>query len=95
MSAVLCDAVVCYLDHAAATTRERRRLRDDAARWIASGDTAWPFSYENICTKLGLKAHALRRTVWKLRSRPAGRARRCVLRVIRKQAAEELQRDAA
>jgi hypothetical protein len=70
MAAVLEEALRCLQGKAyvpgrplAATDRQRRRLpvQQAATRWFASQETAWPFSFENICAALGLDADTLRR----------------------------------
>jgi len=39
---------------------DRARLASEARRWIVSRDEQWPFSFENVCTWLGLPASRLR-----------------------------------
>jgi hypothetical protein len=61
MAAVLLDAIHCYRRHASSSDRTQRRLHRDAARWIGNRDTAWPYSFENVCSTLGLDASTIRR----------------------------------
>jgi hypothetical protein len=72
MAAVLQDAISCYIRHVGPSDRSHRRLHDDAARWIGNRDTEWPYSFENICSVLGLDAATIRR---ELRVRCFGRER--------------------
>lgn len=37
-----------------------RRVTADSWAWIGSDDTAWPFSFCNVCDALGLDAAAVR-----------------------------------
>jgi hypothetical protein len=73
MAAVLLDAIHCYRRHASSPDRTQRRLHNDAARWIGNRDTAWPYSFENVCSTLGLDASTIRR---RLRARSFGMERR-------------------
>lgn len=57
--AVLLDAIRC-LKGESGPGRTRRRLVAEAKAWVDSTDTRWPFSFENICTELGLEAMRLR-----------------------------------
>jgi hypothetical protein len=83
MAAVLEEALRCLQGKAfveggplAATQRRRLPVQQAATRWFASQETAWPFSFENICTALGLDAATLRRrlrsTLPGTRYRPTG-----------------------
>lgn len=60
MFAVLTDAIECFQRYAGTTEENNRGLYDDAAAWIASRDTAWPYSFENICETLRLSPSHLR-----------------------------------
>ncbi len=60
MLAVLEDAVYTILKYAGRAGRNPRRLVREAEAWIAKSDPSWPFSYENICSVLGIDAAALR-----------------------------------
>jgi hypothetical protein len=70
MAAVLLNAINYYVRYAHAPNPSQRWLHDDAARWIGKRDTAWPYSFENICSALGLDAATFRR---QLRARRFGR----------------------
>jgi len=70
MAAVLWDAINCYVSHAQTRDASQRRLHHAAARWIGNGDIEWPYSFENICTALGLDAATIRR---QLRARCLGK----------------------
>lgn len=60
MFAVLADAIECFQRYAGATDPKSRALHDDAVAWISSRDTAWVFSFENICETLRLTPSYLR-----------------------------------
>jgi hypothetical protein len=66
MAAVLADAVNCYVRYAAAQRPSQRTLHRQAAVWLWSGDTEWPYSFENVCAALGLSMAALRQRVAQL-----------------------------
>jgi hypothetical protein len=70
MAAVLVNAINYYVRYAQASDPTQRWLHHDAARWIGNRDTAWPYSFENICSALGLDAATFRR---QLRARRFGR----------------------
>jgi hypothetical protein len=78
MVAILEDAVDVYRKQADARDRKRHQLFRDAEAWIESDDTAWIFSFENICDVLGIEAGYLRRGLrdWKKR---VGGERGCVV----------------
>jgi len=44
-------------------TREGKRSVLKASAYVASGDRAWPFSFENLCEALGYDARLLRRAL--------------------------------
>lgn len=60
MQAILEDAIDTYRLHAVHKAPRQRRLFLDAQRWIMAHDENWPFSFENICSALGLDASFLR-----------------------------------
>lgn len=60
MLAVLEDAVIVYQRYALARDPEKRLERKEAGEWIESGDTTWPFSFENICNVLGIDPDYIR-----------------------------------
>jgi hypothetical protein len=61
MAAVLIDAIRDYRNGARARGVRPRQLARLAARWIASREPAWVFSFENICAVFDLDADRLRR----------------------------------
>jgi hypothetical protein len=77
MVAVLTNAVLEFFRCHPATTRRKRRLLHEVEEWFAARDLAWPFSFENICTALGLDAGALRSGLlrWKSGLHPGGTRR--------------------
>lgn len=60
LRALLVDAVRCLLGEVGGTPKGRARLATEARAWIASGDTAEPFSFENVCAWLEVPAGRLR-----------------------------------
>ena len=73
--AVLTDAIDVLVAGPAATG-PRRRLYDETATWFGSNDTAWPYSFVNICDALGLDVRSVRNALVhrcdKARQRSAG-----------------------
>jgi hypothetical protein len=78
MRAVLEDAVQCLRVGLNTTNRRHQRLAREAERWFESQEAAWPFSFLNICTVLGLDPHYVRgglrcwqhqRPVWKAKNK--------------------------
>ncbi len=65
MLAVMENGIATYLRYASEARipakRRARRLFGEAKAWVESGDTSWPFSFENLCTALGFDAGQLRR----------------------------------
>ena len=59
MRAVLEDAIHCLAGETG-PSRERPQLAAEAREWLVSGDTWWPYSFENICDAIGFDADSLR-----------------------------------
>jgi hypothetical protein len=55
MLAVLEDAVGTFQKYADAPGRRAHRLFTEAEEWFDSEETAWPYSFVNICQSLGLE----------------------------------------
>lgn len=73
MLAVLEEAVVEYQRCVGARDTRGRRLFAETARWFASDDVAWAFSFVNLCQALGLEAGCVRAGLERLgRRRLAG-----------------------
>jgi hypothetical protein len=49
MLAVLEEALVTFQRGLNSPKAEERRQFHEVDRWVASGDTDWPFSFENVC----------------------------------------------
>jgi len=60
MLAVMEDAISTFQKSVHGATRRQRRLLRETEEWIGSADTAWPFSFENICAALDIEADYLR-----------------------------------
>ncbi|RMD83007.1 MAG: hypothetical protein D6815_07735 [Candidatus Dadabacteria bacterium] len=67
MLAVLEEALATFRRGLGAKKAEQRRLFYEVDRWIASDDTDWPFSFENICGCLGIDPDYIRRGLRKLK----------------------------
>ncbi len=69
MVAVLEDAVSCFQKYAGATRPRGRRLFQEAEEWLLDEDGTWPFSFEAICSVLGINPEYFRRQMklWKER----------------------------
>ena len=61
MLAILEDAAATLMRRLPARHREGRRVSREAARWLASTDTASPFAFLRICEALGLDAGCVRK----------------------------------
>jgi hypothetical protein len=75
MQAILEDAINTFRLHVGAKSGRQRKLFLDAQRWIWSKNEDWPFSFENICTVLGLDPGFLRNGLarWKEQHQTAAR----------------------
>jgi hypothetical protein len=60
MVAVLAGAIAEYEKYAAATDARSLRRFAEVEYWFMSDDTGWPFSFVNICDKLGLDVPSIR-----------------------------------
>lgn len=60
MLAVLEDAVACFQKYALARDEHGLELFREAEEWILQKDTAWLFSFDNICESLGINPDYLR-----------------------------------
>ncbi|MBY0279479.1 hypothetical protein K2Z84_29440 [Candidatus Binatia bacterium] len=60
MAAVMIDAIRDYRNGARARSGRSRHLARLAARWIASRERAWPYSFESICAVFDIDADGLR-----------------------------------
>jgi hypothetical protein len=60
MLAVLEDAVLICQRNALTRSPEKRQEFKEAREWIEDDDTVWPFSFENICSVLGIDAEYVR-----------------------------------
>jgi len=67
MLAVLWDAVACFQANLGASDKRKQELFLDAEQWITDSDQNYFFSFENICTLLGLEPRYVRRGLmtWK------------------------------
>jgi hypothetical protein len=67
MVAVLEDAVSCFQKYAGATRPRGRRLFQEAEDWLLEEDSSWPFSFESICSVLGISPEYFRQQLkrWK------------------------------
>lgn len=68
--AIMEQAIADFQTNAAPRTARGHRVFLDAAGWLASDDTMWPFSFLNSCDALGLHPGVIRagmRRWWLLR----------------------------
>ena len=65
--AVVADAVHCFQTYLFAQKPSERQLFQDAEDWINSTEAEWVFSFENVCSSIGLQAAYLRKGLqsWK------------------------------
>ncbi len=68
MLAVLEEALVTFQRGLNAHRAEQRRSFHEVDRWVASRDTDWPFSFENICTTLQIDPDYVRRGLKRLKA---------------------------
>ena len=60
MLAVLEDAVSCFQKYAGSARPRGRRLFQEAEEWFLDEDGSWVFSFEAICTVLGINPEYFR-----------------------------------
>lgn len=60
MLAILEDAIVTFQRGLNSPLPGQRRRFQEVDDWVASDDTDWPFSFENVCTALSLDADYIR-----------------------------------
>jgi len=80
MLAILEEALVTFQRGIGSKKAERRRQFYEVDHWIASHDTDWPFSFENICSCLLIDPdyirsglHKMKEKVYMKRGSTAGR----------------------
>jgi hypothetical protein len=61
MFAVLENAIMCFHEYTLARNGRGERLFREAEDWILEQNSDWLFSFENICSTLGLDPSYLRR----------------------------------
>lgn len=76
MLAVLEEALVTFQRGLDSQKAEQRRHFHEVDRWVASDDTDWPFSFENICSCLRIDPDYVRGGLRKLK-REALRGKPC------------------
>ena len=67
MLAVLEEALVTFQRGLNSPRAEQRRLFHEVDRWVASHDTDWPFSFENICGCLRIDPDYIRAGLFRLK----------------------------
>lgn len=60
MMAILEDALRCFQNNADAKSGSRRRLFEEAERWLCGEGGEGPFSFEMVCEMLGIEPGFLR-----------------------------------
>ncbi len=92
MLAVMEDALVTFQYGLRSANPLRRRRGCEVEEWVASNDSDSPFSFENICTTVGLDPDYIRAGLVQMK-RSAHAERFRVRRIrLRRQPAEGLQR---
>ncbi len=67
MLAVLEEALVTFQRGLNSPRAEQRRHFYEVDRWVASHDTDWPFSFENICSCLRIDPDYIRAGLYRLK----------------------------
>jgi hypothetical protein len=69
MLAVLEDAVACFQKYAGATRPRGKRMFHEAEEWFFEAENSWPFSFEGICSVVGINPDYFRKELaaWKAR----------------------------
>lgn len=70
MRAVLEDAINCFGRQFVDTGQRTQRLAKEAEAWFFAEDDAWPFSFVNICTVLGISPAYIRLGLARWRQHP-------------------------
>ena len=76
MWAILKDTLRCYQNHFDGMSVQSQRLFREASKWIYSNDLTWVFSFDSVCSVLGIDGDRLRSELsrWarqRRRARPA------------------------
>jgi hypothetical protein len=87
MLAILEDALEIHRKYAPNPGRRHERLVAETKRWLLSDDTAWPLSFLNVCSALGIDAAWLRAQFTGLR-RPRGGGGAPLARPVRSEVSE-------
>jgi hypothetical protein len=76
MVAILEDAIQCFQDNFSETHSPRKRLFNDAHRWIFAVKNDWVFSFENICGVWGFEPGYVRKGLAQWREKETSKHRR-------------------
>ncbi len=74
MLAVLEEALVTFQHGLGSPVALRRKRFFEVDRWVASRDTDWPFSFENICTTLRIDPDYVRAGLARLKRQAFARS---------------------
>ncbi len=74
MRAVLDDAIMCYLGRGRRRRIDPRILAREAEHWIRSEDWESPFSFNNVCSVLGLAPESTRPRILAWKDDPESRS---------------------
>jgi len=77
MLAVLEEALVTFQRGLNSPRAEQRRRFHEVDYWVASADTDWPFSFENICSCLGIDPDYIRAGLRRLKREALATNSRC------------------
>ncbi len=85
MLAILEEALVSFQRGLNSPVPEQRRQFHEVDTWVASGDTDWPFSFENICAALLIDPDYIRTGLRRLKHEAFSRNSRCRARRLRRE----------
>jgi hypothetical protein len=88
MLAILEDALEIHRKYAPNPGRRHERLVAETERWLLSDDTAWPVSFLNVCSALGIDAAWLRAQFTGLRRARGGGDGAPLARPVRSEVSE-------
>ncbi len=85
MLAILEEALVTFQRGLNSPVAEQRRRFHEVDTWVASEDTDWPFSFENICGTLSIDPDYIRTGLRRLKRNAFARQTRCAARRLRRE----------
>ena len=89
MLAVLEEALTTFQKGLNSPVPEQRRRFQEVDCWIASSDTDWPFSFENICATLSISPDYIRAGLRGLKREAYQAEARCRPAMLRRQSIQD------